>query len=164
MGKDSERNLFPLFRSLFAVFFVHELFSYIQKTESEDSPYPWQPANTAWLFIGVGALGVALTFLSEALELNSLVSMLIFIVLLFVQYYVLYKVQLVINRAGGDPFGHSNTKLTMENHLWGAFGLYIWISSFYTCYLEMTGQLVIPPMFEVQADKDTSVHPTEDEP
>ena len=51
------------------------------------------------------------------------------VVVLVLQFYVFYQVQLAVNRVAGDAFGERNKKMTLENQLWMAFGVYIWVSS-----------------------------------
>lgn len=139
-----QKRMFPILRSLFAVFFVHELFRYLRSKEDPNNLYPWNPNKNAWLFIIVGFLGVALTFAATEVGLGAIAHLMIFVVLLFAQFYVLYRVQLVINRINNDPFGKTNVKLTFENNLWIAFGFYLWFSNVYTAYLDATGQLTMP--------------------
>lgn len=148
------RKLFPVVRALFSVFFVHTLFNIIYKeNQKTGNEYRWNPARVAWVFVAAYAGEAVFLIFSEQLMVSRFVYMLISIVGLFVQYYALYTVQLVINRVGQDPYGRDNEKLTVQNNLWIAFGVFLWVDSFYICYLDLTGQL---PEVGVEAPADSN--------
>lgn len=153
------RNLFKIGRTLFAMFFVHQLFALVkaeQKTDEQE--YPWRPVYLAWFYIGAGALQFLLTLVVEQYQLSSWLRLFVFCVSLLAQFYVLYTVQLVINRVALDPFGEGNKKLNFQNHLWIAFGLYLWFNTISVCYLQATGQMPRGPLLE-QPSAPASVEP-----
>lgn len=141
------RNLFKIGRTLFAMFFVHQLFALVQSQQkTEEQQYPWRPMYLAWFYIGAGAVQFLLTMLVEQYELSSWLRLLVFCLALVAQYYVLYTAQLVMNRVAGDPFGHANSKLNIHNHLWIAFGFYLWANTIYVAYLESSGHVPEAPV------------------
>lgn len=140
------RNLFKIGRTLFAMFFVHQLFALVQtQQKTQAQQHAWQPFKLAWVYIGAGAIQFFLTLVVEQYGLSPWLRLFVFCAALVVQYYVLYTAQLVMNRVALDPYGNANSKLNIHNHLWIAFGFYLWFNTIYVCYLEATGQLPPPP-------------------
>lgn len=143
------RNLFKVGRTVFAMFFVHQLFTLVQaQQKTDEQQYSWRPIYLAWFYIGAGAAQFLLTLLIEQYQLSSWLRLFVFCASLLAQYYVLYTVQLVMNRVALDPFGEANRKLTFQNHLWIAFGFYLWFNTISVCYLQATGQMPRSPMIE----------------
>jgi hypothetical protein len=144
--KITGRPTVTLWRTLFAWFYVHELFTLVKtQQKSIEQQYPWRPMNLAWLYIGSGVFPFLVRLLVYKYEWSIWWSFIALCVALLVKFYVLYTAQLVINRVAGDPFGAANSHYTMQNHLWSAFGVYLWISTVYSIYLDSTGQLSEPP-------------------
>lgn len=140
--KATDRRLFPIGRSLFAVFFVHEFFRFVRDRQKQrGDEYPWQPNKLAWFFIGVNFIYVMVYLTAEAAQPHWLLSLMTFLMVQVVQYYVFYKVQLIINRIEGDPFGQENRNITLQNQLWMIFGAMFWVNVVLTTYLQATGQL-----------------------
>lgn len=138
-------RMLKLGRTLFAMFFIHQLFALVQSEQkTEEQQHPWRPNKLAWVYIGAGAGQFLFTLLVEQYGLSSWLRLLIFCTALVVQFYVLYTAQLVMNRVALDPYGAANSKLTIHNHLWIAFGFYLWFNTFYAFHLESTGRLPDP--------------------
>ncbi len=160
------RKVFRLGRTLFAVFFVHELFAEIAR-QNQLSPRPleWKSAQKAWVFIGADILALFLFIIGEQFQLRGPTYGFFSIVIArLIYFYALYSAQLVINRSADDPFGKSNQKITMGNQIAIICGLYLWINSFYVVYLDVTGQLPEPeieqpsvPMTERAATTSSSM-------
>lgn len=139
------RKMFKVGRTLFAMFFVHQLFTLVQSQQKEEGQqHSWRPIFLAWFYIGAGAMQFILTLAVEEYGLNSWLRLFVFCLALIAQFYVLYTVQLIMNRVALDPFGKSNSKLNIHNHLWMAFGVYLWVTTIYNCYLESIGELPKP--------------------
>lgn len=140
------RNLFKIGRTVFAMFFVHQLFALVQSQQkTPEQEHAWQPLKLAWVYIGAGVAQFVLTLVVESYGFSPWLRLLVFCLALLVQFYVLYTAQLVMNRVALDPYGSANRKLNIHNHLWIAFGFYLWFNSVYVCYLEASGQLPRAP-------------------
>lgn len=127
---------FSVGRAAFAVLFVHELFTQVQQVERQrGGDYPWSAARLAWIFIGAAILQFLLLYWVLRLDLGCWARMGTAVLVLVVQFYSLYQVQLVINRLEGDPFGKQNQRLSLQNHIWIIFGFYIWFSFFRACLM-----------------------------
>lgn len=137
----TDRRLFPIGRSLFAVLFVHEFFRFVRDRQKQrGDEYPWQPNKLAWFFIGANFIYVMVYLTADAAQPHWFLSLLTFIMVQVVQFYVFYKVQLIINRIEGDPFGQENRKLTLQNQMWMIFGAMFWVNVLQTTYLQATGK------------------------
>lgn len=149
------RSLFPVGRTLFYVLFSHELFNFVrgcQKAAKDD--YFWQPNKLAWLVIGINVLQVVAMFTIANHQASWFWHFLLLLTVHFVQFAVLYKVQLIINRIAQDPFGDANSQITTQNRLWIILGAMLWAQTFYGYYLQATGQWPPPqtsPLPETQA-------------
>lgn len=140
------RSVFKLGRTVFAMFYVHQLFSLVKSEQkTEEQQHYWRPIYLAWFYIGAGAAQYLLTLLVDQFGLSSWFRLLIFCMALLLHFYVLYTVQLVMNRVSGDPFGVTNSRLTIQNLLWITFGFYLWFSTLYSFYLQGTAE---PPLKE----------------
>lgn len=139
------RSRFKLARTVLAMFFVFELFSFVRQVDQKsESPYVWNPIKQAWIFVLSGVVELLLVGIAQRFDLPLAFNLIIALVTLFIQFYAMYTVQIVMNRIAGDPFGQSNAKLTMQNHLWIVFGFYLWLNIVYIGYLDVTGQLPEP--------------------
>lgn len=145
----TDRRLFPIGRSLFAVLFVHGYFRFIRERQKQcGDEYPWHPNRLAWLFIGANFIYVMVYLTADAAQPHWLLSLLTFIMVQLVQFYVFYQVQLIVNRIEGDPFGLENSKLTLQNQMWMIFGAMFWVNVIQVTYLQATGRW--PPPVPVQ--------------
>jgi hypothetical protein len=125
---------FSVGRAAFAVLFVHELFAQVRVVERQrGGDYPWFPARLAWIFIGAAIAQFVLLYWALELQMGCWVRLAISVLVLAVQFYSLYQVQLVINRMEGDPFGKQNQRLSLQNHIWIILGFYIWFAFFRSC-------------------------------
>lgn len=139
MEAKTERNLFPLGRALFSIFFVHGAFNFVRSAElGTQHTRPWQPNQLAWVFIGAAVFRLVLGVLGLEYQLGQLFDFAVVIVALLVQFYVLYQVQLAVNRIASDPFGRSNARMDGRNKIWLAVGAYIWASYFFNAYHHQT--------------------------
>lgn len=142
MEQSRGRATFPVLRAILAIFFVHGLFRFLYQAQREKGDdYPWNPVQLAWLFVAIGVMHLFLLMLFDAQQAGCILRIFASLSLLMVQFYILYKVQLVVNRLAGDSFGKENTRMDFSNQLWMAFGIFLWINTLFTCYLDLTGQL-----------------------
>jgi len=131
---NTEKRYFSVGRAAFAVLFIHELFAQVRVVEQQrGGDYPWLPRRLAWIFVGAAIAQFVLLYWAIELELGCWARLGISVLVLAVQFYSLYQVQLVINRFEGDPFGKQNQRLTLQNHIWIILGFYIWFAFFRSC-------------------------------
>lgn len=120
-----------LFRALFAVFFVYDLLQRLQRHEhSLQQHYPWNPKALSFVFIGTQILHAYTSIMLSKANASPLWLILTGFIFL-INYYLLYKVQLVANRVNQDPFGKTNATLTPINVGFMAAGFYLWLNLFY---------------------------------
>lgn len=130
------KRYFKFGRAAFAVLFVLDLFEQLHQVDKQrGDTHFWQPARMAWIFIGAAIAQFVLTYWAEYLQLGCWARLIIFVLVLVVQFYTLYQVHLVVNRLEKDPFGRQNQRLSLRNHAWIVFGIYIWFSLFRSCLM-----------------------------
>lgn len=131
---NSSQRFFSAGRAAFAVLFVHELFARLRGLEQQRGhSHVWRPARLAWIFVGAAIGQFLLLYWVLQLQLGCWVRLTISVVVLVVQFYSLYQVQLAVNRLAGDPFGRQNQRLSLQNHIWIILGFYIWFAFFRSC-------------------------------
>lgn len=116
----------PVWRSIFAIFFIHSLFNRVdyKKIElriSED----WHPNALATFYI---IFSILLSILNR-LSANSIgvpYTSVSFIPFLFLHCYIVYRAQFMINLVCGDADGIQNNRYTPMNSLWIVIGLLFW--------------------------------------
>lgn len=117
-----------LLRSIFAIFFVHNLFARLRaKEQAADMHYPWQPAFLATFFIALQVVSAIVSF-TQSQPKQTAGAVAFSLATLVLEYYILYKVQLVANRVEGDPFGRSNSAISFVNAGFLGAGLMLWIA------------------------------------
>lgn len=157
MGARTNRELLPIVRCLLPFLFVFGLYSFIYKEEQKrENPKHWNPDNLAWVIIFCWVVEMLLLGFRDSIA--PLVFFAIDKLVLVVQFYSMYQVQLSVNRIEGDPFGRENEKINTTNVLWIAFGLFYLVNSLLSAYLIQTGQIE-PPTAIVQPAKETPSPP-----
>lgn len=158
--RETNRKVFCVGRTLFAVFFVHELFAQIEaRNQQTAKPYKWSRVNKAWIFIFGGIFQFFIYGLTDAnMWPKYTLTLIVSFIATCIQYYALYTVQLVINRNAGDPFGVTNARFTLGSRVAILFGLYCWFNICYVVYLEQTDQLPEPPVAEQTLPSDSTVN------
>ena len=144
MEEKTARNLFPMGRAMFAIFFVVDLFQFVYQEEEKNAPDTlkhWRPRRLAWIFIGVGIYQLLMQLVMLELGLGAFWRVFFIMSSLMGQFYVLYQVQLALNRIAADPYGSKNAKVTLPNMFAVVFGLYFWLNIFHTAYLIHTGKI-----------------------
>lgn len=155
------RPLFPAIRSIASPFFISSLLRHIgSRQQAKQVEYQWQPEFLSWFYIITLALEFVLQMQIIFNEGSFLLLQSIGVLSMFLNYYVLYKVQLVCNRVEDDPFGKANSQLTFPNKLWLVFGAYLWIKTISDVYLVTIGEEE-PPYKRVDAPP-VSGQPIED--
>jgi hypothetical protein len=121
-----DRNIWPLPRAIFAMFFVHSLYrevnAYAALRGREIVSTLFQPTLLVLLLLTSGILDrmswkEILTPYSDVLSLVMLVPL----------WFVACRAQRHINACCGDAEGSSNNELTGANIAWIVFGIVLWM-------------------------------------
>ena len=119
-------DCWPIARAIFAIFFTHSLFSAVDvRINNLERQYDWKPDLLATFFIIfaiVDRVFERMAFSEFGTPYTNILSLLTLPILT----YILYKAQLAINEACGDPLGESNAKLTVANYAWLLLGVFSW--------------------------------------
>ena len=117
-----DRNIWPIPRALFAIFFTHSLFYKVDEYATEkDRPLNWNVDSNATSLV----LLLILSGICERLSTKSIGSPwtdLAWMLLLVPLYFGYRKAQRHINASCGDPQGLSNSELTGANWAWLIIG------------------------------------------
>lgn len=143
--KGGVTTFYSILVALFSPPFIHALFMGVSYQERQKGlSYQWNPVALAWGAIAVFFLSIVLQFRNmEQAELDWF-GVLASYPLQLALFYVLYKVQLVVNRLYGDPFGKVNSKLSEGNLFLIVFGFVYQVMMLYTFYNRSTILEAIP--------------------
>lgn len=122
-----EREIWPVPRGLFSIFFAHSLFRRFDNAVQGVEPVNWRPGLLAILYVIFTIIGN----LADSLPrygLRYFWVIFAFAASLLIIGYVIYRAQAVANIACGEPGGHSNARLTLPNLLWILLGLVFWLA------------------------------------
>jgi hypothetical protein len=120
----NNEDLWPVARTIFAIFFTHALFSVIDmRVKERDKSYNWYPNLWATLVIISMILDNVLARIEST---NIFINMFIFINV-FARGYFVYQAQAAINIACNDPEGASNKNLTWVNFVWIIPGMILFL-------------------------------------
>ena len=140
LGEHQQKKNMPIFRAIFHIFFFPGLCQELSKEEKKHAQqYRWNPAAVGFGFIILEVISVCISYLVLQEQLHSTWLVVQYPILLG-HYYFLYKFQLVANRVCNDPFGHSNSNLSMINHGWIIFGIMQWFRHAYVLYSMTSGE------------------------
>lgn len=134
----NNEDLWPVPRGIFYIFFIWPLFTDVRETlKTKSIQHDWQPALITWLMV---LLLVAATVLAQLAERNIGMPFTdIANVLIFPLYaLVMLPAQRAINVASEDPEGKTNSRFTVANWLWMAFGLLYWLIMLLGLYFIIT--------------------------
>jgi hypothetical protein len=127
--RETGRNMIPILRGIFSIFFFHSLFREIDEKQKVqgNSFSSWTPgADAAFVVIFVVASSVLSRF--EKLGLGSTVVDICSVAALGVAGIWLARAQRIANHVCDDPHGRSNDKLSGFNIGWIVFGCIIWFA------------------------------------
>jgi len=134
----------PVARTIFLPVFVLPLIKRVRALEQDKAlQIQWKPDRLISVyFLGLAskvfiAYGVFFGFFSPAWALLD-------IALFFVNFYVFYQLQLVINRCCDDPFGSQDQAITTANKAFIVLGLVMWMNWFQNLYEAMTQPKTLP--------------------
>ena len=123
----SGRDLWPVPRAIFSVFFVHALFDRFYRDAIEnESVKRWHYKIEASLYI----VFIIVSNLSDrlvSLGFSVITSAVIGIGSIIVVAWILGRAQAVANLACGDPRGKANSRIGIANIAWILLGLVLWL-------------------------------------
>jgi hypothetical protein len=133
--KATGEKIWPVMRGLFSIFFVHSLFTHVdRKISAGERSYAWSPRSQATLFVVLVIIGRILDKAS-AKNLGSPITDLLSILTIPALIWVMLPAQNAINLAENDPDGMSNSRFTGANYAWMAGGIVLWILAFIGIFL-----------------------------
>ena len=119
-------SIMPVWRSIFAIFFVPSLFERVDiMRDALGTSRNWHPNLLAGLYIVV----IIVSGILDRLSANSIgvpYTSVSFIPFLFLECYILYRAQLIINLVCDDPDGKQNKRYTPMNIFWIVIGMLFW--------------------------------------
>lgn len=125
--KDTGDKMWPVARSLFSIFFVHDLFKKMMGKGSNQTGEMSKHVNVITVVYMFAYVASTVSDRLSGKEIGSPYTDYISIILLPVIGWALYKAQLLANAACNDLNGDSNNKLTPLNYLWLFLGGLFWI-------------------------------------
>lgn len=135
------KQYWPVMRGLFSIFFAHALFHEVDdvlKRESKLRAFSWSPGALATGYVLSALAGNVLGRLSGK-DIGSPITDVLALLMLVPETYVLYRAQLAINVAEGDPSGLRNSRFTAANIIWLVlFGLF-WLAVIAGLFLIFSG-------------------------
>lgn len=118
--------MWPVARSLFAIFFMHELNVEADHRARQQAPVHWDPGTSTTLYVAVSMASFVLGRAANA-DMGPAWLALVPVALLVPLAYSLSRTQCVANIASGDPDGRANARLTWANAIWLAVGTLWWL-------------------------------------
>ena len=120
--KFMDKNIYPMWRAIFSIFFTHALFNRInRRAQQVEKEHTFNANILATLFVATIIASNILdrsTLNSNLLENVSNSSLIITsLVLFFISAYPLVKVQATVNRINNDMLGYLNHKYSMWNYV-----------------------------------------------
>lgn len=121
------KDYWPVMRAIFSIFFTHSLLGEVdQKIRRRGATWEWSPGLLATAYVVASIAGRVFDRLSRTND-DATVFDVLPLAMLAVEVYALYRAQLAINVADGDPGGAANDRLTPANYAWLALGGLFWI-------------------------------------
>lgn len=128
-------DIWPIARSIFAVFFTHSLFQDIDETlQRKELPHDWTPMLSASLVVAYFVFVAVLAIVSNTGSPAPMIDALSIVVTPALAFLML-PAQRSANAASGDAHGDSNRRLTGANWVWLIIGALIWIPSLVGLYV-----------------------------
>lgn len=120
-------KVWPAPRAIFAIFFTHSLFTYVNEYIKEDErEYVWSPRNSATMYVALVVLAAVLGQVYGKLSTSILIG-LASVLLTVLSLIPLYKAQEAINFALQGSHYEENSKLTIANWPWIILGGCYWL-------------------------------------
>jgi len=120
-------SIMPVWRSIFAIFFVHTLFGRVDfNRDVLGISTIWHPNLLAGSYI----LVILLSAISDRLSVYSIgtpFTNFMFIPFLLLECYILFRAQVMINLVSGDAKGDQNRRFTPFNIICTLIGSVFWV-------------------------------------
>ncbi|MGE7957917.1 hypothetical protein ACQKQA_15270 [Pseudomonas sp. NPDC089530] len=122
----SGREMWPIARALFAIFFTHALYREADaKIKASGRTVDWRPGELATLFVIIVIVSNVLDALVRK-NIGYPVVDLLSLALLPVHAWITFLGQRGLNAAAGDPLGESNARFTPVNYVFIVLGGLVW--------------------------------------
>lgn len=126
----SGKNVWPLPRAMFSVFFVHSLFRQVKERLSVSvGNLQWDSGGHATTLVGMLIVSTVLGR-AAAKSIGSPLTDILSMAMLIPLFLSFSRAQKVINVACGDPDGKGNGELTPLNYFWIVVGIGLWALGF----------------------------------
>ncbi|GAB1595060.1 hypothetical protein [Lysobacter claricitrinus] len=118
--------MWPVARSIFAIFYVHELNNEAAHRARRQGDVRWSPGNATSLYVVCSIAGFAFDRLASN-HIGPPWLALVGLAMLLPMAGALWRTQGVVNLACADPAGTANNRLTWANWIWLAIGALAWL-------------------------------------
>lgn len=135
----SGEPMWPVARSIFAIFFMHSLTEEVDQTlKRANVRHAWDPRGVATLWV---VLAIASTILDRLAmrDIGSPTTDVLSLAMLMPLSLCMWRIQDAANQACGDPEGASNQRLDAVNWLWIALGIVVWAMSLLGLWMIVAG-------------------------
>ena len=127
-----EKNILPMVRAIFSIFFTHSLFKIInQRAEQLETKHSFNANVLATFFVATIVVSNVIdnfSFSSAAMmDLSNNSIIITSIGLFMLSAYPLVKVQATVNRINNDMLGYLNHKYSLWNYVMMALCVILWI-------------------------------------
>lgn len=120
-------SMWPIWRSIFSVFFTHSLFREIEAQIGRvHSRHDWNPVLWATLYVVAVISEGLIDRIGRIAHLGMAPVFAISMLALTCALVAGYHAQKAANAAVGDPDGQSNARFTIANWFWIVIGLLFW--------------------------------------
>ena len=122
-----QKNLWPIPRAIFYIFFTHSLFNWIDsRLKMQNIEFNWAPKILATVFVIITIASNLIDRMAYQ-QYGSPYTDFASLALLPITLAVLMKAQKAINLGQGDPDGDTNSRFTVYNYLWILLGIILWL-------------------------------------
>ena len=138
-------DVWPLLRTIFAIFFTHSLFADIRATLGHRGiAYRWSPMLFASLAVLYYVFSTSMIFLPDEIALKPAVAI-VSLALTPLLAFLLLPAQKAANAAAGDAAGTANRALTGANWVWLIIGGFLWLLQLFNLFIVLTRpELLLP--------------------
>ena len=127
--------MWPIARAIFSIFFAHKLFDQVaaKVRERHDNLFS-DHASLATTYVAINVVSYIANRLSSR-AIGDPYTSLLPLSMLPIEGWVLYRAQVAINLACDDPYGLSNSRITIANIFWILLGAVLWLLNLFGLYL-----------------------------
>ncbi|GAB3339405.1 hypothetical protein [Marilutibacter aestuarii] len=133
----------PVVRALFPVFFMHSLTGKVDaRLRGEGGGHAWRPTALATAFVLLQLASISAARAAPFTQSPLVFGLGAWACTLLVGL-VLWRIQMAINAAGGDPEGRSNARFTSANVIWMLLGGFAWLLFLTDFALRLMGPVMV---------------------